>query len=134
MLILLIVDKNKKIERMEIRFPIPEDNRREIEAISSINAFLSSSHSLLEGERLSLEIHRVDDYITMGITTSHPQALESIKKFLTGVEGLAMYNQDEDILDSYRSEKKFTRYRLNQPKQSFYIGYISKVFFAITSG
>lgn len=99
-------DKKKPIFSINIRFPIPSDTEQEERAILNMNNFFSSCHDLLKEERLSLEIHKVSDYLDLVLTTTNQQDLENIKKFLTNIERLAISETQTDYLDNYLNEKE----------------------------
>jgi DNA helicase HerA-like ATPase len=94
------VDQKRALFRVEISFP-KIDSQVEVEYISSMQAFWNSTHDLLQNERVSFEIHKVDEFITLHITTPDKSALKNITKYLTSIKGLTITQTTFDPLGSY---------------------------------
>jgi len=95
-------DSKKPIYKLEVNFPKAdeiEDDQRQIEAMRS---FFGSIHAINESERLSFEIHKTYEYLTLLITCSSVNNVESIRKYLTSIKGLTISLTREEPLEEYQ--------------------------------
>ncbi len=94
-------DSKKSIYKLEVHFPKADeidDDQRQIEAMRS---FFGSIHAINESERLSFEIHKTYEYLTLLITCSSLSNVESIRKYLTSIKGLTISLTTEEPLEEY---------------------------------
>ncbi len=101
-----IFDKRKKIYKLELIFP-KADQTNEANYIRSMQSFFSSVHSVCERERLSFEIHKVNENISIILTTTKLEILETLKKYLTSIQGISMQVTTEEPLKNY--EKSYAK-------------------------
>lgn len=105
-------EQRKKVYFIDLRFPVNINEKDNY--LDPVTLFLNSCHSLLKRDRLSLEIHKVSDYIDLRLGVTNRETLTTIRRYITNIDKVAILETEADYLDQYRDKIYIKRLALTK--------------------